>query len=74
MSDTRHIEVSLKIYGDPDDAGRSPPFGGVYVSIYNSDGINCEEAVSELTAKVVDWANSFIKYPGTEEITIKPER
>ena len=74
MSDTQHIEVYLKVYGDPDDKGRTPPYGGVYVSINNSDGINLEEAVRELTSKIVDWANSFIRYPGTEEITIKPER
>ena len=70
---TKHIEVCLKVYGDPDNMGRSPPYGGVYVSIDSSDGINWEEAVSELTSKVVDWANSFIKYSGTNEIRIRPE-
>jgi len=71
MSDTEHIQVTLQIYGDPDDSGCSP-HGGVTVAINSSDGINLELAVRELTSKVVDWANSFIKYRGTNEITIRP--
>lgn len=71
MSDTEHIQVTLRIYGDPDDSGCSP-HGGVYVSVNSNDGINWEEAVRELTSKVVGWANSFIRYSGTNEITIRP--
>ena len=71
MSDTEHIQVTLQICGDPDNSGCSP-HGGVYVTINSSDGINWEEAVRELTSKIVDWANSFIKYSGTNEITIRP--
>ena len=69
MSDTGYIQVTLQILGDPD---LDSPHSGVYVSISSSDGINWEEAVSELTSKVVDWANSFIKYRGTNEIIIRP--
>lgn len=71
MSDTRHIEVTLQIHGDPDGSGCSP-HGGVNVTISSSDGINWEEAARELTSKVVDWANSFLKYSGTNEIRIRP--
>ena len=71
MSDTGRIQVTLRVCGDQDDSGNMP-HGGVYVSINSSDGINWEEAVRELTSKVVGWANSFIKYRGTNEITIRP--
>jgi len=70
MSDTRHIQVSLNICGDPDDSGNSP-HGGVYVSVNSDLGINWEEAVRELTDKIVGWANSFTNY---NEIIIRPER
>ena len=71
MSDTRFVKVTLKIDGELDHSNPSPR-EHIYVSVRNNDGINWEEAVRELTSKVVDWANSFIKYPGTEEIIIRP--
>jgi len=74
MSDTKHIQVTLQITGDPDNSGLTPT-GGILVSIdNNSYGINWEEAVRELTSKVVDWAISFLKYAGTEEVLIRPTR
>ena len=71
MSDTGHIQVTLQIYGNKDDSCNIP-HGGIYVSINSSDGINWELAMRELTSKVVDWAILFIKYSGTNEITIRP--
>lgn len=73
MSDTKHIEVTLQISGDPDDGGRTPT-GGVLISIDSSFGINWEEAVNELTSKLTDWAVSFLKYQGTNEVLIRPAR
>ena len=71
MSDPRFVEITLKICGELDPSNPSPR-EHIYVSVRNNDGINWEEAVRELTSKVVDWANSFIKYPGTKEIIIRP--
>lgn len=73
MSDTKHIEVTLQIRGDPDDGGRTPT-GGILVSIDSSYGINWEEAMNELASKVTDWAISFLEYEGTEEVLIRPQR
>ena len=73
MSDTKRIQVTLQITGEPDDSGRTPR-GGIVVSIHSSYGINWEEAINELTSKVTDWAISFLKYQGTDEILIRPAK
>jgi hypothetical protein len=73
MSDTRRLQVTLQICGDPNDDGQSPT-GYIEVTISNDDGINWQEARRELRDKLVNWALTFAKYPGTSEIVIKPRR